>query len=285
MAKKFQKKDLLNLWLPNPDSQGEDNGQITIIGGSRLFHGAPFFSLLAASRVVDMVFFSSPEPIIEKLAVNLKSKLFSFIWVPWDEVEHYIKKSDSILIGPGFMRYSSEKKKIRGLDQEGLKTHQITKYFLKKYKHKKWVVDAGSLQVIKPDVLPKGCIITPNKKEFLDLFNLEKIGNTEKTVEKLAKKHSITISFKAPVSVVSDGEETVLVGNGNPGLTKGGTGDTLAGLTTAFFAKNSPLLSASCASFVVKKTAEFLEEKVGIYFNADDLAGNIFEALQRLKFN
>jgi len=53
--KVFDKKELVNLYKPLTDSQGEDNGQVTIIGGSKLFKGAPLLSLKTASRFVDKV--------------------------------------------------------------------------------------------------------------------------------------------------------------------------------------------------------------------------------------
>src|SRR5258708_35319731 len=97
----FEKHELKKLFVPSLDSSGEDNGQITIIGGSELFHGAPLLCLTTAFRIVDMVFFSSAEKSIGSIAEKLKSKLFSFIWIPWQETDHYIEKSDAILIGPG----------------------------------------------------------------------------------------------------------------------------------------------------------------------------------------
>src|SRR5260221_8412237 len=101
----FDKKDLPKLFKPANNSNGEDNGQVTIIGGSELFHGAPLLCLTVASRIVDMVFFASPEKSVGSIAEKLKSKLLSFIWTPWDDLEHYIEKSDTVLIGPGLMRY------------------------------------------------------------------------------------------------------------------------------------------------------------------------------------
>lgn len=52
----FKQEDLDKLYKPHSESSGEDNGQITIIGGSKLFHGAPILALKAASKFVDMVF-------------------------------------------------------------------------------------------------------------------------------------------------------------------------------------------------------------------------------------
>src|SRR4030042_1257521 len=109
MLKTFDKSDLKKLYKPRWDSGGEDNGQVTVIGGSSLFHGAPLYALKIASRIVDMVFFASPEKSVGEVANKLKSKLMSFIWVPWNEAEDFIPKSDAVLIGPGFMRFRSEK--------------------------------------------------------------------------------------------------------------------------------------------------------------------------------
>ena len=45
--------------LPQPQSRKGDNGKLLIIGGSSLFHAASAWSLDIASRMVDMVFYSS----------------------------------------------------------------------------------------------------------------------------------------------------------------------------------------------------------------------------------
>jgi hydroxyethylthiazole kinase-like uncharacterized protein yjeF len=298
----FQKGDLKRIYKPLTDSSGEDNGQITIIGGSNLFHGAPILSLKAASRIVDMVFFASPEECIGKVAERIKSELMSFIWVPWDEVESYIEKSDAVLIGPGFMRYGREQKKLGNeeikkiLDGEGRKTYDITRRLLTKYSNKKWVIDAGSLQVIDPELLPKGCIVTPNKKEFemlfgSEIFRLPSVAQDDKfgikslpnlsNVRSMAMKYNCIIVLKGPETIVCSPKESMLIKGGNPGLTKGGTGDVLAGLTVALLAKNDPFLSACAASFVAKRAADDLYQERGVYYNADDLAERIPEMLHK----
>jgi hydroxyethylthiazole kinase-like uncharacterized protein yjeF len=271
MLKRFDVNDLRALWKPKEDSAGEDNGQITIIGGSKLFHGAPLLSLKAASRLVDMVFFSSPESALGEVAAQLKSGLASFIWVPWGEVEEYIRKSDAVLVGPGMMRFEMGKgdKKIEIFDAAGTETRSITKYLLQKYPEKKWVIDAGSLQVIEPEWIPRKAILTPNTKEYELLFNEQ---FTLQNFQSNAKLFHCYIVYKGPTTYVTDGETTYEINGGNAGLTKGGTGDVLAGVTVGLLAKNPPLLAAAAASLLVKKTAESLYEKVGYTFNADDLA-------------
>ena len=268
----FDPSDLKKLYKPPADSKGEDNGQVTIIGGSTLFHGAPLFSLKTASRLVDMVFFSSPERSIGNVVEELKSKLLSFIWVPWEEIGYYIEKSDAALVGPGLMSYRSEKDK-----RVAYETMEICKALFTKFKDKKWVIDAGALQTMDASWIPEGSIITPNAKEFQKLFAVE-----SSEVESMAKKHKCIIVLKGPTTIVTDGEKVVEVAGGNAGLTKGGSGDALAGLTVGLLAKNDPFLAATCASYIVKKAAEDLAEKVGMVYNADDLVEQIPQTFHNL---
>ncbi|MGA3291558.1 MAG: NAD(P)H-hydrate dehydratase [Candidatus Microgenomates bacterium] len=267
---------LKKLYIPSPNSSKGQNGRVTIIGGSKLFHGAPLFALTTASRIVDMVFFASPEPSVGAVADQVKSKLFSFIWVPWEETEDYIRKSDAVLIGSGMMRYKSEEEKTKGerLDNEGTKTKNITEDFLKKFPEKKWVIDAGSLQVLDPIWIPNMAILTPNKREYKMLFG-------ELNPEKAAEKYNCVIVLKDQLARVCSPNNCIDVAGGNAGLTKGGTGDVQAGLTVALLTKNDPFLAASSAAFIVKEAADKLYEKVGTFYSADDLARKIPELLKQ----
>ncbi|MBN1169059.1 NAD(P)H-hydrate dehydratase [Candidatus Woesebacteria bacterium] len=299
----FNKDQLNNLFKPSENSSNEQNGQVTIIGGSKLFHGAPILSLKVASRFNDMVFFASPEPSVGEIAEKIKSELMSFIWVPWEDIERYVEKSDAVLIGPGFMRYKSEKqphfaKASRGkqnLDKEGGKTRKITRTLLKKFPEKRWVIDAGSLQVMEAECIPEGAIITPNKKEFEMLFGHDKVLRSnsveqnssqddkadENTVSALsnikamAEEYKCTIVLKGSETLVCSPNKCTVVKGGNAGLTKGGSGDILAGLTVSLYAKNDAHLSACAASYIEKKAADELFEKVGTNYSADDLAVQI----------
>ena len=272
----FDLHSLKNLYKPVDSISKRENGQVTIIGGSSLFHGAPLLSLKAASRIVGMVYFSSPEKSVGEIANKLKSNLFSFIWVPWEEVGEYIKKSDSILIGPGFMRYRSEKDGEGSLnDSSYAETEKITKNLLTKYKDKKWVIDAGSLQLLKKEWIPENAILTPNTKEYKMLF-----GKLE--INEAAKENNCIIVHKTAKAVVCSPQKCIEIGNGNKGLIKGGTGDTQAGLTVALLAKNDPFLAASVATYVIKKTADKLYETKGTFYNADDLADKIPEVFFKL---
>jgi len=279
MPTSFDPELIKSLYQPAHDSSGEDNGQVTIIGGSSLFHGAPLLSLKVASRMVDMVFFASPDKSVGRIAEGLKSRLLSFVWIPWEEVEDYIAKSDAALIGPGFMRFRSEKvsdKEKVICDEACQLTKRITERLLKKFPNKNWVIDAGSLQVMDPNWIPKNAILTPNKKEYQILFG-------DLSPQEAAQKYHCVIVLKGPATLVLSPEKAVEVTNGNAGLTKGGTGDVQAGLTVALLAKNEPFLAACSASYLVKRAADKLFEKVGTGYSADDLANFLPEVFHNLR--
>jgi hydroxyethylthiazole kinase-like uncharacterized protein yjeF len=268
----FDIQELNKLFVPDHNSSGEDNGQVVIIGGSELFHGAPLLALKVASRIVDMAFFATPDKSVGLVAESMKSKLLSYVWIPWDDVNQYIEKADAVLIGPGFMRFRSEKntdeERTHLCDDACRITKEITKGLLLKFPEKKWVIDAGSLQVMDPEWIPTGSIVTPNKKEFAMLYG-------DKDAKEISKEKGITIIVKGPITHVYSKGEDIEITNGNPGLTKGGTGDTLAGLAVSLFAKNDAKHSACAASYITKAAADILYEKVGTNYNSDDLADSI----------
>lgn len=279
MIRRFNQRELDRLYKPASESSGEDNGQVTIIGGSSLFHGAPLLALKVASRIVDMVFFASPEPSVGRVAEQLKSKLSSFIWVPWEEVEDYIAKSDAVLIGPGFMRFRSEKvsrsQRSGDYDETAKASRDITERLLKKFSKKRWVIDAGSLQVMDADWIPKGAILTPNKKELELLFG-------KMDAQAAAKRWGCIIVQKGPTALVCEEGKCAEIANGNAGLTKGGTGDVLAGLTVALLAKNDPFLAAAASSYITKAAGDELYASRGTNYSADELADKIPEFLFNL---
>jgi hydroxyethylthiazole kinase-like uncharacterized protein yjeF len=267
----FDVKDLKKLYVPASDSHKGDNGKLLIIGGSVLFHAASLWSLQVASRIVDMVFYSSV-PQNNELVEKEKAEFRNGIIVPRNKIEHYIAEADCILIGPGLPREN-------GAEEGDDDTKDLTERLLRTYPNKKWVVDGGSLQVIRPEILPQTAIITPHQQEFTTLFNLEP---TLENAKLMAEKFKITILLKGEKDVVCDTQNCVRISGGNAGMTKGGTGDVLAGLVASLYCKNEAFLSATSASFINKKAGERLAEKMGIYFNSSDLASEIPEVMNLL---
>src|SRR3989344_4183995 len=151
MAFEFDSSLLKNLYQPASDSHKGQNGRLLIIGGSQLFHAASLWSLTIASRIVDMVFYSSVTENNEIVA-RAKEEFRNGIVVPRGKIDDYINEVDCVLIGPGFPRPD-------GWEEGDDDTKELTEKLFTKYPDKKWVIDGGSLQVINPETLPKNSII------------------------------------------------------------------------------------------------------------------------------
>ncbi len=260
----FNPRELKDLYVPKVGSHKGENGKLMIIAGSVLFHAASLWPLTVASRIVDMVYFSSVT-MNNEIVQKDKEEFRNGIVVPRTKIEDYIEEADCILIGPGLPREN-------GVEEGDDDTKDLTQKLLSKYPQKKWVVDGGSLQTVSPDNLPKTAVITPHKKEFEKLFGL---NATFDNAVKTAQKYNITVLLKGEEDIVTNGTQYLRVLGGNQGMTKGGTGDVLAGLTASLYTKNEAFVSAACASYINKKSAEKLFKKMGLYFNASDLADEI----------
>src|SRR5260221_4987942 len=260
----FNPQELRELSIPTSVSHKGQNGKLLIIAGSTLFHAASLWPLEIASKIVDMVYYSSIEENNE-IVKEIKKDWRNGIVIPRNKVDQYIEEADAILIGPGLPRKEGEEK---GDDD----TKLLTEKLLREYPNKQWIIDGGSLQTINPDVLPKNAILTPHHQEFEALFG---IPATEKNIQDMAKKYACVILVKGDKDTICSATSCVHVVGGNAGMSKAGTGDVLAGLVAALATKNDPFLAAKAGSYFNKKAGENLYKKVGFYFNASDLVEEI----------
>jgi len=306
------------LYLPPKNSHKGQNGKLTIIGGSKLFHGASLWALKIASRIVDMVFYTST---IENVALtqDFNKKLYDFISVSMEEALNYIEESDAVLIGPGMARAAGDLskceyimkdiKEIKDIENEGILTYHLTKYLFKKYPQKKWIIDAGALQMMDSEWLKplKQVVITPHLKEFINLFNIA--GNTCRSehkrrtsavidpspaerdqddekrcslVSQKAKEYNCVIVLKGPTDIVCSPTNCLINKTGNEGMTKGGTGDVLAGLIAGLACKNDLFLAACAGVYINGLAGDELYKTVGPYFNASDLCDQIPKTMWKL---
>jgi NAD(P)H-hydrate epimerase len=177
------------------------------------------------------------------------------------------------------MRFRSEKvpkdQRDQSFDEAARQSRDITERLLKKFPDKRWVIDAGSLQVMEPIWIPEGAILTPNRKEHQMLFGQMEPWDA-------AKKYNCVVVSKGAKATVCSPQTRIEVRNGNPGLTTGGSGDTLAGTAVGLLAKNDPFLAACSSVYVVKAAADELYKRVGTGYNADDLADKVPEVLVSL---
>lgn len=267
-----------SLVLPKSDSHKGQNGKLLLIGGSELFHGASKWSLDIASKFVDMVFYSSV-PENNELIQQAKKSFWNGIVIPRTEIVNYIEEADCILIGPGMTRVSPETEiwhsdpaswleEILSEDDWNHSTQKIVNYLLALYPEKKWVIDAGALQMCDPRLLTERCILTPHAGE------LERLLERQESIDQLLETGCLVV-LKGEEDRIFNKHHTQIVTGGNPGLTKGGTGDVLAGLLAALACTNEQWVASIAASLTNKLAGENLAKEVGPFFNASDLVDAI----------
>jgi NAD(P)H-hydrate epimerase len=302
----FTSEDLKQLHIPKVDSHKGQNGKLLLIGGSHLFHAASLWALDIASKIVDMVFYSSV-PENNQIVQEAKQEFRNGIVIPREKIDDYANEADCILIGPGMVRSQnvisnikyqmSNIQEINTLQDEGEQTYWLTKYLLDTYPQKKWVIDAGALQMMEPEwLLPLqgNVVITPHPKEFETLFRDKQKAISDMKKNKsdyeliayylslISKEYNSIILLKGQTDIVCSPTECVCITGGNAGMTKGGTGDVLAGLVAALACTNDLFLSACAGSYINKKAGESLFQKVGYYFNSSDLANEIPYVMKEL---
>jgi NAD(P)H-hydrate epimerase len=238
-----------SIYAPPAASHKGMNGRVLVVAGGRRYHGAAVFCILGARRFADLVYFMPGER-NEKL-------LFAASQVPEAIVVDEYPEADCVLAGPGIGDAHLDLGKLR-----------------KRYA--RIVLDGDALGQVEPKELG-GLLITPHEGEFKRLFGMD--GSPEH-VRAMAERWKCAILKKGHVDVVSDGKEIVLVGGGNAGMTKGGTGDVLAGLLCALYAKNGAMEAAVAASRANKRAGELLFRERGYAYCASDLAEKLPEAMK-----
>ena len=241
------------LRMPDKGSHKGENGKLLIVGGSKQYHGAPMLSILTARRFVDLVYFYPGEK--DTHLISAVKTIPEVIVV--DDLKK-IKEVDCVLSGVGLGK---------------------AKFDARQLEAKKLVMDGDGLKRIKGRI-PKGTILTPHEGEFRMLFGVE--GN-KKNVKEMAKKHNCIILKKGPIDIISDGNNLVTNDVHNPGMTKGGTGDVLAGLVAALACKNDSFDAAVAAAIITGYAGNMLQNEYGCNFCASDVAEALAESFAKLR--
>ncbi len=246
----------MRLYSPPKDSRKGDNGRLLVIGGSRDYHGAPVFSLLAARRFVDLLYFMPGER--DPLLISAAKTIPEVIVVDSPKSEAIRGKIDCVLYGIG----------LSGADvpipEAGPEMPML-------------VIDGDGLKRVKGRI-PEGAILTPHENEFRMLFGIEGSG---RNVKDMARDCGCVILKKGPVDIISDGRRLAENRIHNQGMTRGGTGDVLAGLVAALACKNPPFESAVAAARINGKAGNMLMKEYGYNFCASDLAGMLARAAMK----
>ena len=238
------------LYVPNKDTHKGQNGKLLVVAGSPKYHGSALFTLLAARRFVDLLYFMPAKPC--PYLIQAVKMMPEVIVVPNLEIA---KEVDAVVYGPGS-------------DNAGLLNSILNK-------RKRVVIDGDGLKEVEGK-LPAEAIITPHEGEFQHLCSKFSC----KTVKQLANELGCVVLKKGIVDIISDGKAKHENKHGNPGLTKGGSGDALAGFVGALLCKNDAMTAAKTGVEVFTKAADRLMNKKGYYYTIKEVIERVPAVLE-----
>ena len=256
-------------------------GHSLVIGGSDEYVGAVILAGLAALRAgCDMATVAAPEKVawaVHQYTPDLmtyKVKGTSFNIKNAKEMVKYADKFDAVLIGNGITR----------------KADKFCQYFVHKSQKLK-VIDADALKtlsfkdfnnsIIAPHETELEMMLVNSNKEFL-LPKLREANAKEKAeilqgnLRYFLQNNNVLL-IKGPTDLIISANKIAYNRTGNQGMTKGGTGDVLAGLAVGFLAKSKDLFkSAIAASYINGLVGDLLlKKKKGYTFLASDILDDL----------
>ena len=261
------------------DAHKRDNGTVCVVGGSRLYHGAPFLCATGAMRSgVDLVYIAVPA----SLASPIRALSPDFIVIPLPDSKltrgnvskliSWVPRVDAFAVGPGLGEQRPDNL-VNALNQM-------------KGEGRGLVVDADALR---PQILPSlrtaKAVVTPHAGEFERLFGVKLPSGTKERAELVSAQAGgagVTVLLKGPTDIISDGTRVAFNDTHSPAMTVGGTGDVLTGIASGLLAKGVPPFDAACAAAYVNGAAGVEAAKQsGMHITASDVANNVADVMKR----
>jgi hydroxyethylthiazole kinase-like uncharacterized protein yjeF len=281
------KNVLKNIYKERPAKVRKyDFGLLLVIGGSEFYSGSPALSALAAFKSgVDMVRIIAPKRAADIIA-SFKPDLAAYpLEGKWLERKHLAtligmtesakavaRGNTAVVIGGGMGRCEEAQEAIlEYLSQVSVPV----------------VIDADAIHALgkKPEIISgKNFLVTPHTYEFFVLTGQEIYQLPEEEKIKMVKAEAArlktTILLKGKTDIISDGKEVALNKTGSSYLTKGGTGDTLAGICGALMARGiDPFTAAQAAAYINGKAGEIVTQRLKEGLLATELIEAIPEVL------
>ena len=263
-AERFvERGDLLRL-SRDPQAHKGEFGEVLVVGGGP-YAGAPALAGQAALRAgADLAYVACPDPVADVIQGYSEDLIVESLpdgHLAPAHVDGLLDRADDadcVVLGPGLGDHEDSLEAVRGL----LDAFDGTA-----------VVDADALQVV-PDVDTDATLLcTPHQGELVGMGG-ETADDPEARadlVESFAGEVGATFLVKGAYDVVSDGETTRLNRTGNPGMTVGGTGDVLAGVTGALACVLDPLAAAAVGAYANGRAGDSVVDERGYGLTATDL--------------
>ncbi len=234
-----------NIMLPlktkrNLNSNKGDFGKVLMACGSKGMLGAPFFAAMGALRSgIGLLYVACDE----ELLLPLQLKLSEPVFLPYhNDIKNIgdLSKFDVVLHGCGC----------------GQDCTDNTEYIIQECSSV-LVLDADALNTIAnhPELLKEikcPTILTPHPGEMARLLGVtvaDVQSNRINNAIEYAKNTGCYVVLKGAATVIAAPDGRYAVNStGNPGMAKGGSGDVLAGMISAYCAKSDNIFTAVCAA-------------------------------------
>ena len=266
-----ERGDLLRL-SRDPTAHKGDFGRVLVVGGGP-YTGAPALAAQAALRAgADLAYVACPEPVAgevqgysENLIVRPQAgDLLAPSNVP--DLLDIASGMDAVVFGPGLGDADASLEAaaafLEGFDGTA-------------------VVDADALQVVPAVDTDATLVCTPHQGELEAMGGPTAADPDDRAalVADFAADLGVTLLVKGAVDVLSDGDRTRVNRTGNPGMTVGGTGDVLAGVTGAMACPLEPIHAAALGAYANGRAGDVVVEERGYGLVATDLLGAVPAAL------
>ena len=275
--------DFLRLKNRDSSSHKGNNGRLLAVGGSADYSGAPAIAGMAAIGAgADLVYVASPQKAAEAIkstSPDLIVKSLNGDKLALEHMEDILEISenvDAVLIGPG-----------AGIDEDTSKLFNVLVTKIKK----PIVLDADALKQVEVSLIKnrEDIILTPHIFEFKSFFNVsndltldidsydfKKVDENITEFQQIARQIKGTVIVKGQYDLILSGTRFRINKSGNSGMTVGGTGDALAGITTSLLSQGANAFDSACLGVFINGLAgdEAFKEK-GTGFSATDLVSYI----------
>lgn len=267
------------------DSNKSTYGYIALVGGSECYSGAIRLASLAESAMragAGVTTVAAPKSLSSVILPSILESTFfplserdGFFSFSAEEFERLTRRMKVVAFGMGI-----------GLSGEA---EQAVEYLLKNFTHR-LLLDADGLSALAR--LPRErvkesratVVLTPHPLEFARLSGLtidEVLSDPIGHAKRYARETGAIVLLKGATTVVTDGNDVILVDRGCAGMATAGSGDVLSGVLAALLGYVSdPLLATASAAYLCGCAGEIAEKENGaISMTAGDTARHIRDAV------
>lgn len=244
-----------------------DFGYIALVGGSVRYSGAMKLANIASCAMrsgAGVVKLAVPQSIATAVAPYLLESTLFPLAEKDGQIDFNPKQLDDLTHNVNTVAFGMGAGVCAGVTESLL-------YLLHNYT-KTLIIDADGLNCLAQvgsEVLLKctpRVIITPHAKEFARLTrrSVDDIKSNGATIaQKFAEHYGAIVLLKGAVTMVTDGQNIMLVERGCAGMATAGSGDVLDGILTAIcgYNQNNLLAATATAAFINGLAGEIAQEK------------------------